>query len=118
MRLKSFLQFFTRAWRKNRPIRNHSSSKRNSRLLVEMLENRELLAGDIPTILATGVLPVDGSSTATGAPVLQVQFSETMSSSAETTASLATRDCGDAAVTRICDTLERRSDQSAEPFGI
>ena len=43
MRLKSFLQFFTRGWRKHRPISNKPFRNRSTRLLVEMLEQRELL---------------------------------------------------------------------------
>ncbi len=84
MRLKSFLQYLTRGWRKIRPIRNKPAASRSTRLLVEMLEQRELLAADIPSIVAAGVLPMDGSSSATGLPLIQVQFSETMTNSALT----------------------------------
>ena len=80
MRFKSFLQFFSRAWPKRKPIGRNLTSSRNARLLVEMLERRELLAGNIPTLVTAGILPVDGSTTLTGAPVIQVQFSETMTS--------------------------------------
>src|ERR1017187_3564449 len=82
MRWKSFLQFFTRAWKRTRPICKNPARNRSARLLVEMLEKRELLTGDIPTILSAGVLPLDGSSVSSGAPVIQVQYSETMSNTA------------------------------------
>ena len=80
MRFKSFVQSLSKVWgkRKSRgPI-----TRRNAKLLVELLEQRELLAGNIPTLVTAGILPVDGSTTLTGTPVIQVEFSETMSASA------------------------------------
>src|SRR5438105_679836 len=80
MQLNSFLQFFTRAWRKAKTIKRKPSKNNSARLLVEMLERRDLLAA--PTIVATSILPVDGSTTPTGSPAIIVQFSESMNPSA------------------------------------
>ena len=72
MSFKSFFQFLNRAWRKNKPINKKPPQNRFARPLVEMLERRDLMT--VPTILASGVLPVDGSSVSTSTPVIQVQF--------------------------------------------
>ena len=51
-------------------------------LVLEFLERRDLLTGGMPTIISTGVLPLNDSTTANGSPTLQVQFSESMGASA------------------------------------
>ena len=85
MSFKSFFQFLNRAWRKNKPINKKPPQNRFARPLVEMLERRDLMT--VPTILASGVLPVDGSSVSTSTPVIQVQFSESMTNSVLTPSS-------------------------------
>src|SRR5262249_32985993 len=78
----SFLRFFTRHGSKSqRPSRKAARRERSSRLWVEPLESRELLA-TAPTIIASGVLPVDGSASASAQPVIQVQYSETLTNTA------------------------------------
>src|SRR3712207_5754604 len=78
MRFQSLLRFLPGSRAKRRPARVRPNS---SRLAVELLERRELLAGNVPTIDAVGVQPVDGSTASTGLPILQVKFSEKMTSS-------------------------------------
>src|SRR5262249_3975610 len=79
--LKSFLRFFQRKSPRtlcNTPTILKRASRRVS-LVVEALERRELLTNDIPQIVASGVLPPDGSTVAnSNTPVLHVQFSEAM----------------------------------------
>ncbi|MBI3821626.1 MAG: hypothetical protein HY289_02990, partial [Planctomycetes bacterium] len=79
MGFKSFVDFFARPWRKQRPNRRKAKPDRTARLLVEMLERRDLLAA--PSIVAAGVLPLDGSTVSSGSPTIRVQFSEPMTAS-------------------------------------
>lgn len=81
MHFKSLFKFLSRPWKRTRPICKRPFANRSARLLVEMLERRELLANDIPTLVSAGILPVDGSTTTNGLPTIQVQYSETMSAS-------------------------------------
>src|SRR5262245_6051828 len=81
MRFKSFLRYLSGDWKKRQPARKKRSDH-GLRPLVELLERRDLLTA--PTIIASGVLPQDGASTPTGLPVIQVQFSESMTNSALT----------------------------------
>jgi len=76
MRLKSYMGFFTR----NKPITKKRAESRNSKLLVEMLERRDLMAA--PAIVFTNVLPLDGSTTATATPAIRVVYSEAMTATA------------------------------------
>ena len=82
MRLKSILQFFNRTWQKQRPIARKRQRSPFAALLIEQLERRDLLAGIPPTLVTAGILPVDGSSTTSALPVIQVEFSDTMTNSA------------------------------------
>jgi FG-GAP-like repeat/FG-GAP repeat len=87
MRWNSFLRFLKRAWQSNKtPIRKRPSS-RFSQLKLEMLESREMLSSAPPTIVAAGVLPVNGSSTTSSHPIIQVQFSDAMTSASALNAS-------------------------------
>ncbi len=80
MRWKSFLRFFTRAWRQAKiPLRKRPDS-RYRRLTIDVLEQRELLSAP-PTILQAGVLPVTGSTTS-ATPTLQIEFSDSMMAAA------------------------------------
>src|SRR5689334_7674744 len=80
MRWKSYLRFFKQAWQASKaPIRKKPNF-RFSPLRLELLESREMLSGTPPTILSAQ--PVTGSSTASAHPVIQVQFSDTMTASA------------------------------------
>ncbi len=81
MRWKSFLRFFTRAWRQAKtPIRKRAEP-RFRQLHFDLLEQREMLSGAPPTIIQAGVLPVTGSNTS-ATPILQVEFSDSMTNSA------------------------------------
>ena len=84
MRFKSFLRFFQR---RQNVSNSRSTSPRGSMrgrtvLFLEPLEKRELLTNNVPTIISTGVLPVDGTTTPNGLPTIQIQFSEPMGPSA------------------------------------
>src|SRR4051794_38834333 len=85
----SFLSFLRHFGKRQRPNsasktlkgRVPSSRRRSLSLTVEHLESRELLTGDTPRILASGVLPLDAAPAASPSsphPVLQFQFSEPM----------------------------------------
>jgi hypothetical protein len=80
MRIKSFLRFFAGAWQKLHPFTKKRSNAKRARLMVEMLERRELLA-TAPFLVPAGVTPLDGSTT-NSSPLLQVKFSEKMANSA------------------------------------
>ena len=77
MAFKSVLQSVVRYFR-NGMLRKDSRGKRGlqrqSRLCVEYLESRELLAA--PVISA--VTPTDGASLSTGTPTIAITFSEAM----------------------------------------
>ncbi len=79
MGFRSFFQFFNRTWRKKQPITKNPPQPLNAKLMVEMLERRDLLT--VPGLVAAGVLPLDGTSVNSGSPIIQVQFTETMSNS-------------------------------------
>ncbi len=86
MSFLSFLRHFGKRLRSNSASktgkgRAPSSRRRSRSLVVEHLESRELLTGDTPRILASGVLPLDAaaaSSPSSPHPILQIQFSEPM----------------------------------------
>ena len=86
MRWRSFLRFFAQAWKhKQSPIFKPRRGVRYRHLLIETLETRNLLAGALPTIVASGVVPLDGSvltGPTAATPVIQVQFSQPMTNSA------------------------------------
>jgi hypothetical protein len=81
MRWKSFLRFFTHAWRQARtPIRKRPDT-RYWQLKFDLLEQREMLSASPPTIVQAGILPVTGTTTS-ATPTLQVEFSDSMTNSA------------------------------------
>ena len=72
---------FHRAWHQAKtPIRKRPD-RRYRKLTFDLLEHREMLSGTPPTVIQAGVLPVAGSTT-TATPSLQVQFSDSMTTSA------------------------------------
>src|SRR5262245_14417128 len=80
MVFKSFLRFFGRKLFGRKQKRHHARRSSSFVPRLEALETRELLTGTIPTILGSN--PIDGSSTPTGTPLIQVTYSEPMGSSA------------------------------------
>src|SRR5437660_4887030 len=79
MSFLSLLHLFgVRRSRKSSPARKRAPRRSAPKLALESLEARVLLANDTPTIEATKVLPLDGSSTTSGHPTRQVVFSEPM----------------------------------------
>jgi hypothetical protein len=79
MSFLSFLRLFgARRPRNSSPARKRSRRRGAPKLALESLEARVLLANDTPTIVATKVMPPDGSTSTSGHPTLQVVFSEPM----------------------------------------
>ena len=57
---------------------SYTAIQANAGLHVEYLEERNLLDGDTPFIVTSGVLPVDGSIVANPQPTIQIEYSEAM----------------------------------------
>src|SRR4051794_27405407 len=84
VRLSSFFSLFRRdRFKSDKAKSARGRSWRRTCPYVEALEDRVLMTNDIPAILGTGVFPLDGSTTNSTLPPLQVRFSEPMSISAE-----------------------------------
>jgi hypothetical protein len=82
MSFQSFLRALRRFVSGGKAKSGKNRGRRRQHLMLELLERREMPANDIPTIVASGVLPPDGSVQASGHPVLQIQYSEPMAASA------------------------------------
>ncbi len=93
MKFFSLVRYFEQRWGRQQQARGGATARR---LVVEALESRNLLS-NYPTIVASGVLPVSGSTTSSNPPTIQVTFSEQMGNSATTKANYVLLDAnGDA----------------------